>query len=533
MQSSTLYEQVLQQLATGEELPLQKPPRDSASVVLWRRNTAREIEVFWVRRSPQLAFMAGWHAFPGGVISRSDSEIAVKGVLGGIERCPESAAMPPAVVNRLEDLSPLFPDGLMVGAIRELFEETGLLVAQNVGTRSQLAAARRRLLAEEISFASLLKELDVELEVTDLIYAGRWLTPPLGPLRFDNRFFLLEWPADRNPQPEVNAEEADIGEWIAPQAGLDLWKKGSVITAPPILHILQVLGESGEEFDLDRLHEPVEANLGPFRKVEFRPGVLLFPLATPTLPPAQFTNAYLLGTREAVLIDPGSPFEREIGWLIEGLRETEHKLNRRVSAIWLTHHHPDHVGGVEALRQELNVPVCAHRLSAERLEQASIPVDRLLEDGEVVILEGNPPVVIRVFHTPGHASGHLCFYEEAFGSLVAGDLVAGFGTIVVDPPDGNMSDYMVSLEKMRRLAPQTLFPAHGPTIRGAVKKLDDYMNHRLDRERQILQAWRAGITDPLDILQNVYEDLPVFAEPLAVRQIEAHLALLRARGQLA
>jgi ribonuclease/clavin/mitogillin len=541
MSTPTLYEQVLLNLGSGAALPKPKPPRTSASVVLWRRNPQRQIEVFWIQRAPELAFMGGWHAFPGGAISRSDLEVKVKGFPGGFEASPELAGLPVAVVDGIDELGPILAEGLLAGALRELFEETGLLVSEELELQgpensgvaiSRLDASRRRLLAGKTSFVDLLEEFDLDLDATSLVYAGRWLTPPLGPVRFDNRFFLLEWPENQILQPEVNVEEASHGEWVTPRVAIDSWTAGKTITAPPILHILKVLSQSGSPFDLPRLQNPIEANLGPFRRIEFRPGVLLFPLATPTLPPAQYTNTYLVGTEEVVLIDPGSPFDREIGWLVDALRETKEKLNRQVSAIWLTHHHPDHVGGVDRLRRELKVPVCAHRLTAEKLEATGIAVDRILHDGEIITLQGEPRLVIRVLHTPGHASGHLCFYDEVLGSLIAGDLVAGFGTIVVDPPDGNMNDYLSSLERMRALAPATLFPAHGPTIKNVVGKLDEYLAHRLWREERVFETWHVGLRKPSEMLSRIYEDLPAIAEPLALRQIEAHLERLRSRGRL-
>ncbi|MEE8367548.1 MAG: hypothetical protein V3S30_04455, partial [Thermoanaerobaculia bacterium] len=245
--------------------------------------------------------MGGWHAFPGGVIAPSDREIRVKGLPSGLEASPEAAGLPEAVLEGLDNLGPILAEGLLAGALRELFEETGLMVSEDLEaqrpgafavTLPRLHAARRRLLADETSFQDLLKELDLELDATALVYAGRWLTPPLGTVRFDNRFFLLEWPQDRSVQPAVNIEEAVGGEWVTPQAALESWREGEAITAPPILHILMVLGQGESSFDLPRLQNPIEANLGPFRKIEVRPGVLLFPLATPTLPPAQYTNTY-------------------------------------------------------------------------------------------------------------------------------------------------------------------------------------------------------------------------------------------------
>ena len=528
--SSNLYERVV-----GTRLPdIPEPPpaRPSASVVLWRRKGEGDgIEVYWAQRAESLPFMGGWHAFPGGAFSRSDAAIPVLG-----EPQVSAEPMPP----ELDAEGPDLPPGIAACALRELFEEVGILVMTGAsGTTAPapaaLAAARAALLAGEAKFAPLLENLGATLDASRLVYAGRWLTPPFAPLRFDNRFFLLEWPEWEAVQPEVHEGELASGAWVDPGAAFEAWRRGEVLAAPPILHTLQVLSEAGPVEGLPRLRRAEEANLGPFRKVELRPGVVMLPLATLTLPPAATTNAYLLGTGDCVLVDPGSPHRREQERLEQALDAARRSLGRRVTAIWLTHHHPDHVGGVEALRRALKVPVLAHPLTAERLARQGIAVDGHLEEGERIELAaapGLPPVSVLVLHTPGHARGHLCFLEEGGRSLLAGDLVAGIGTIVVDPPEGDMDDYLGSLARLAALRPKTLFPGHGPAIKNAEGKLREYLDHRLWREGRILAAWEAGLRDPAGMLPTVYDDVPPEAHPIAVRQILAHLERLRRAGRL-
>jgi glyoxylase-like metal-dependent hydrolase (beta-lactamase superfamily II) len=367
------------------------------------------------------------------------------------------------------------------------------------------------------------------------VFAGRWLTPPLGPLRFDNRFFLLEWPRSERSQPRVEdapGSELVEGEWVRPADALARWRQGGVLAAPPILHVLKVLATDGPQAGLGRLRDARETNWGPMRLIEFRPGVVLLPQATPTLPPAATTNAYLLGTGEAVLVDPGSPFPEEIAHLEAALEAAQERAGRRPVAIWLTHHHPDHVGGVQALRRSLGVPVFAHAETAARLAGRGIEVDGELADGDERVLAGDPPLTLRAVWTPGHARGHLVFFEPEMRTLVAGDLVSSVSTIVIDPPEGNMEDYLASLARARDLEPRLLLPAHGPAILDAEAKLEAFIAHRLQREEKVLAAWRAARREPEEMIDEVYEDTPAAVRPLAARQIRAHLERLRERGRL-
>lgn len=533
MASDGLYERVLEAIGSEGGPTQSRPPRPSASVVLWRRGRGGAPEAFWVRRAPTLRFMGGWWAFPGGAVGRRDAEVRLVGRPHGVDEAPISGGMPDRFIGDAAPLPEILAPGVLAAALRELFEETGLLLTEGpVPSGEQLAPLRRALLAGDASFSEVVTRLGVELSVASLVYAGRWMTPPLGPLRFDNRFFLLEWTHDRPDQPSILPGELTSGEWVDPSQALDRWWRDDVLAAPPILHLLRVLAEEGPEAGLRRLWDVEEANLASFRRIEFRPGVLLFPLATPTLPPATHTNCYLLGFEECVLVDPGTPYEAEQDRLIEALAATGDRLGRTVRAIWLTHHHPDHVGGVERLRRVLDVPVLAHRSTAERLRPAGISVDRELDDEELQRLQGEPTMTLRAIWTPGHARGHLCFLDVDRGSLITGDMVSAVSTIVVDPPEGDMDDYLDSLARLQALDAKTLFPAHGPAIAEPGATLRELIEHRLWREGRVLEAWNRGTHDPKAMLPAVYDDVPEHAWPLAERQIRAHLERLRKAGRI-
>lgn len=540
MREPTLYETVV---ARGAAAPSAPKVRASAAVVLWRRTPGGELQVYWMRRDPAMKFMGGWHAFPGGAVSRADVEAEESGlpawIVGspaGLEAGAVTGAMPETLTAGLPPLPPDAVAGLLTGTFRELFEETAILPTRGATPPERLAEARRDLLAGDVPFARMVRELGAELDASHLVFAGRWLTPPFAPLRFDNRFFLLEHPPGA-PEPAVPDEAIEAG-WVEPAHALRRWREGEVIAAPPILHVLRVLAEDGPGAGLGRLRHPEERNLGPFRRVDFRPGVVMLPLATPTLPPATHTNAYLVGPPdggEAVLVDPGTPFPEEAERL-EAAVQAAQEAGLRLTAIWLTHHHPDHVGAVARLAESFGVPVAAHRETAERLRGGrGIRVDRLLEDGERVDLAGSSGsggISLRVLHTPGHARGHLCFFEEDLGSLLAGDMLSAVSTIVIDPPEGDMDDYLASLERLAEIGARTLFPGHGPAILDGRQKLRELVEHRHWREARVLEAWRAGVREPSEMLPTVYDDAPRAAWPLAERQIEAHLRRLARSGAI-
>lgn len=537
MQNEGLYEKVLA-AAGSRVLPAPRPPRPSAAVVPWRRGR-HGVEVFWIKRSEALAFMGGWHAFPGGGLDRRDAGVEVAGAPREADGVPGAVAIPETLTEGLGEPPPHLVPGLAACALRELLEETGILPLPELvdgdgdaaRVEGRLAAARKELLDGQNDFAAVAARHGLALDASRLVFAGRWLTPPLGPRRFDNRFFLLHWPQELPVQPLVVPGEAESGEWVEPAEAYQRWVRGEVITAPPILHLLKVLAQDGPEAGLPRLREPAEANIGPYRRVEFRPWVVILPLPTATLPPASHTNAFLLGRRELVLVDPGSG-DPEVLDRLEAMQAALQRAGRRIVAIWLTHHHPDHVGGAAPLARRLGLPVAAHRLTAERLADRGIAVDRTLEDGERVVLGGEPPFPVRVVHTPGHARGHLCFLDEDGRSLVAGDMLSAVSTIVIDPPEGDMDEYLASLAKLVEMAPRTLFPSHGPPIKNAVPALAKLAEHRRWREERIVEAWGEGLRTPAALRPRVYEDIPEMVYPLAERQIEAHLQRLRRAGRI-
>jgi glyoxylase-like metal-dependent hydrolase (beta-lactamase superfamily II) len=278
----------------------------------------------------------------------------------------------------------------------------------------------------------------------------------------------------------------------------------------------------------ERFLSTPNANREPVRRIEFRPNYICFPVRTPTKPPATHTNCYFIYTSQQLLIiDPGSPYADEQQALASSIDELV-AAGRSMREIILTHVHPDHVGGVNALRSHLgeDVKVAAHQLTAEPLRE-SVRVDRLIEDDEIIKLTGSPKINLRAMHTPGHARGHLCFYEERTGTLISGDNIVGLGSVLIDPPEGNMREYLRSLERMRDLPNlSVIFGGHGPAIANPYAKIGEYISHRLDRELRILQAVQDGTTTPKEIVARVYTDVSPKAHAMAERAVLAHLEKL-------
>lgn len=256
---------------------------------------------------------------------------------------------------------------------------------------------------------------------------------------------------------------------------------------------------------------------------EVAPGVRVLPVRTPTLPPATHTNAFLVGTEQAVLVEPASPFEDELQRMEAWVRQQ----NLSLQAILLTHHHGDHAGGAAQLASRLQLPLWAHQATADRLK-GKAEFDRMLRDDEVIELQGPQPVALECMHTPGHAPGHLCFTEVQSGVMLAGDMVAGVGTILVEPGDGDMHLYLSSLERMAEREPSCLVPAHGGVIDDVQGKIDFYIRHRGMREQKVLSALRQheGPATPEQLVPVAYDDAPKQVWPLAGPSTHAHLLKL-------
>lgn len=479
-------------------------------------------------RSLEHPLFGGFTVFPGGMVQPEDEEVA-SAVFG------ESSH---AAVTRAT-------------ALRELFEEAGVyldgqrLVAAPPPLRDRPFLEMHRAVGRPrpASASDANREPTAPALGSLLLEAGRWHTPSFAPASIDAHFFfaaVAETSAGLTPTPG-RAELTNL-RFDAPNRILEARARFEVTLALPTHVQLQALARAGPPIPNPEIAAHLRALVGAGGEgregvddLEVLPDIVVVPLKTPTLPPATHTNAYLLGGDRWVVVDPASHASEEREKLLKAI---DKHARGRLEAIVLTHHHADHIGSAAWLAHALNVPIRAHPITRTLLS-AKIPILETLDEGDTLDLglDGlGRRFVLEVLFTPGHAPGHIVLVDQREGgrALIAGDMVAGQGSIIIDPPDGNMATYLEQLARLAALPDKILLPAHGPPVVGSRRKLNAYIEHRNERESLILEAVGAGESPkhPVDLLDKAYRDTPKFLHPIAARSCLAHLEKLAAEGRV-
>lgn len=509
-------------------------PRDASAFILINQE---QTKVLWAQRNPNIKFLGGWHAFPGGKVEASDGEIEVR-------NCEDDSL-----------------EKFIVAAVRECFEEVGVLLVRNGEklTKGQRASLHSDLVSGVFTFAEIIKDWNLWIDARDFFYTGFWTTPQFSPARFKTRFFIALCPLKQMPFAAIS--EMRNVEFIEPRNALKVWKKSEVLISPPVLIALQELSAAenqtddltGDERGLTQINQKLK-NLsqklleksqirgGEIDFVELNPRIICFPVKTETLPPATHTNCFIVGKKEFVVIDAAARDEFEQQKLFELIDELIER-GGVCRAIITSHSHRDHTGGERALRNHLlkkyamRVHLYAHILSIEKLFGiVNENVEITLSDGDLFTLadETGKKFVLKVLHTPGHARGHLAFYDEAFGFLLSSDNVVGADSVIIAPPEGNMIDYLTSLERLKNLPNlRFLCGSHGAAVFDAKSKIENYIAHRLRREKNIVYAIENGAKTVREIVEKVYADTSPELWKLAEKSVEAHLEKLVTEGRTA
>ena len=475
----------------------------SAASVILVRGSDEDLEVYLVKRAPELKFFGGYWVFPGGNVSpvdyhgEDDSEERV------LKRC----------------------------AVREILEETDVLCATLGGefSRERKQALKAQIKEAPGQWQDFLAQFNAELPRLTPLY--RLTTPPFFPVRFDTRFMLAHCPEHETPA--VDNYELVAGRFVRPQEVVDAWDRGEMEIAPPVLFLLRLMTMGDLDAFLDRSrYETERLAQGGLHPVYFSPGIFVAPLATPTLPPATTTNTLIAGADTLYVIDPATPDQGEQQRLFNRMDEMLDE-GRTFAAILLTHHHADHVGAVIEVSRRYRLPVRAHAETYRRIDAGYIAGEPLTDGNRLELgraPDGSADWYLKVLHTPGHAVDHLCFIDSRYHAAIVGDMLSTVSTILIDPPEGHMHTYLDSLNRLLSTPMNVLYPAHGPPRRDGHGLIRRFLRHRQKREDAVMAALSRTPRSVDELLPEIYADVSASVHPIAARSLLASLIKLEEDG---
>ncbi|MES2537584.1 MAG: MBL fold metallo-hydrolase [Pseudomonadota bacterium] len=542
------------------QLPLS--PRPAATLILVR-DGAQGLEVFLMQRTLKASFMAGAYVFPGGAVDAADASELWE---------THDGASNDASISRTLDVE---RGGLayLIAAIRECFEESGLLLARDAQGRTlalrdaaiveEFSALRKKMNAGEVTLADICSANRLQLTVDELMYYAHWITPPGSPRRFDTRFFVAVAPPEQTPTPD--GTETIDHVWIRPADALERRGRGEMIVAFPTGHTLEQLaafpdtkalmehgrsgavlvrapwpstGRDGRKMLLPedppyaeaRKLDPVgtgnvAAFITPGEVVQLSNRVRRITAPNPGFMTGPGTNSYLVGAGgDIAVIDPGPALDAHVQTLIaEG--------GARIRWILTTHTHMDHSPAACLLKALTGAELLGMPPPDFERQDQSFRPDRILRHGERIALDG---CTLRVIHTPGHASNHLCYLLEEEQLLFTGDHIMQGSTVVINPPDGDMGVYLASLRLLQEENTTWLAPGHGFLMDRPLERIERLLGHRLARESKVFDALRQRDAAAIEeLLPLVYDDVPAQRHVMAARSLLAHLLKLRADGAVA
>jgi glyoxylase-like metal-dependent hydrolase (beta-lactamase superfamily II)/8-oxo-dGTP pyrophosphatase MutT (NUDIX family) len=538
---------------------VERPPRPAATIVVVR-DGAEGIEVLLSRRAERGDHNSGAWVFPGGIVEKGDA--LAHSAVAGLDDAEAS--------RRLG----LASGGLdyYVAAIRECFEESGLLFARadapalvdlDGSDAVRLAPWRGALHRGEKGIAEFCAAEGLHLAADRLVYLSHWLTPLGRAKRFDTRFFIAAVPTAQT----AAHDGAELLEqmWIAPKEALA--RKASLKLLTPTQKSLETIGRfasvaeamawasaprqvalvmprvaSGRDgfrpvmpdeypwAEVGRLdpagHGNASYELLPDRAVRLSERVIRVTADNGSVMTGPGTNTYLVGGANAerwAVIDPGPALDAHVDAIVAAAPGP-------IDRIFVTHTHKDHSPAALALKARTGATVLGLQPRHTEWQDGTFVADVTLRGGErIALAEGTHLAVI---HTPGHASNHLCYLLEEEKTLFTGDHVMQASTVVINPPDGDMATYIASLRRVAELDLDWLAPGHGFLMAEPRAAIEAIVAHRLRREAKVVDALgELGPASAETLLAAVYADVPPHLHAVAMRSLTAHLLKLRDEGR--
>ncbi len=535
--------------------PQREPaPLRPAATVLLLRDTPQGIEVLMTRRSMTASFAPGAYVFPGGGVDALDA--------AAHRQATRRATQSDLHLTQA------------IAAIRESFEELGILLARRpdgaMADTSDIAALDRKA-----PFTAQCAARSLTLAASEVFVLAHWITDRDLPRRFDVPFLVARMPEGQEPVADETEQFEPV--WVRPLDALARHQAGQFFIIFPTIRTLDRLQAfatveavltacaanerplwtscpragllAGKEArymehetpygelalvcpDGQIVHaldwqseQPVALLKNVIRLTAPNPGVMTGP----------GTNSYLVGDPHTgyIAIDPGPADAEHIDrlWRAAG---------GQIRLIVCTHSHADHSPGARPLQAlcEPRPPILGLPSAPTARKASEFTPDRPLKDQELLVLESGGPGgalahTLKVIHTPGHAANHLCLVLLEDGLLFSGDHILNGSTTVIDPPDGDMTAYLDSLDALGTACVdhgiEFILPAHGYAIGGAAQAIAHLKAHRLKREGKVIAAMQAhpeGTMD--DWVRAAYDDVPPRMWPVAARSLLAHVERLRA-----
>ncbi|MEQ9544466.1 MAG: MBL fold metallo-hydrolase [Marinobacter sp.] len=525
--------------------------RPAATLVL-TRDTSEGLQVLLLQRTWDAVFMPGYFVFPGGAVDEQEP-------LG------REHAVGPADTEISQTMS--VDEGgadYMLAAVRECFEEAGVLLAVNehgqpLGSDHPAHGDREAVFRGDMSLADLCRKHRLSIPLDRLAYLGHWVTPPGPPRRFDTRFFVTVAPEGQIASHD-GVETIDH-LWISPAAALEEHRNGQHLLGLPTIRTLRVLSSFNTTEGLMRYahanppesypdqpwpavkkSEPVmlepgapaydeaakldpegegttRAEIIPGEPVEVAAGVVRLTAPNPGMMTGPGTNTYILGHERYTVLDPGPDDEVHIERILKFTGGV-------IDQVVVTHTHRDHSPATAALKARTGCRVYGLAAPAGASQDQTFAPDSEPAHGDLIMCGAG---TLKVLHTPGHASNHICYLLTEQQLLFSGDHIMQGSTVVINPPDGDMKAYLEALYDLLAEPIRYIAPAHGFLMGHPEAVIDYLITHRLAREHKVAKALKGHAPVTLtELTAKAYDDVPAAIHGLAERSALAHLLKLEA-----